>query len=63
MAQQLRALAVLTEDPRLVPSTHIRQLQLLLSPAEGHLCSLLSSMGTLTHVSYTHRHNTILTQA
>lgn len=48
MAQQLRTLAFLPEDPNLVPNTHIRRLTANCPTVLGYLTSLASSSDTST---------------
>jgi hypothetical protein len=50
MAQPLRALAALPENPGLIPSNHRAAHNLELTPVPGHQRPLLASVGT-RHVS------------
>lgn len=50
MAQPLRALAPLPQDPKLVPSTHLEHSHLPVTPALKDPCPLLAAPGIHTQV-------------
>ena len=53
MAQQLKTLALLLEDPSLVHSTHVGQLQLFAISDLENLIPASTLVGAYVHVAYT----------
>ena len=52
MAQQLRSLAVLLEDPTLFPSTKVGDL--IMTSASRSILALLASVGNRTQIAHTY---------